>query len=795
MKKNMMRKTSLIFGMAVLVAALFFTACANPNNSENAYTVHVAALQHGSVTASPAAGEEGTIITLTVSPESGYWLKDESLKYSYGSTTVAITGNSFTLPAANVTVTAEFELIPAGTFTVTVAALQHGSITASPTKGEEGTEITLTINPESGYWIKEGSLKYSTGAATVAITGNRFDLPAAHVTVTAEFEIKTAAELLAVGTQALEEGNISAASGAFEAVYRQDPNNNKAIIYSSLGALASIATDQNVRKLVINRLGLTNYPGTIDGLLTADWMETYNGESLVRWYYEDERSYSWYDPEDEWDARTLNLYGLPLQAGYYYVESLEEAVYTFVAGERKTGPLDSYYDEDLYVWVYWYDWEPDGGQGPGYYYYSDDGSGRHIYEFVGGTRKIGLLDDYYDEDLGVWAYWHDSVPGGGGQGPGYYWHKWNAFQLVSVTPRYDTWTSKMPGLSRPAWFTETETYKDNLTSAGAFQASQWQLLFFANLLDKNQAGLNDLLDDVLSSVFGAAFEDAAGRFENLPYDQSIQVDAGIIEAFGLSGIFEGDELYIGKAELSLLFSAVRLFKASLEWVAAYDWNTDISFLKTDWNTLEDNIGTLSPRNLPFGNTFLKDRNNGKMAASKADFDKALADAIAAYEHLISAASKLPDAYIDEMKAYEWLKDGLSKLKTAIKNGETFYVPEQEPQGSTYNNSAANALVGVNMGKLFTPGQFAIDQLITTESGGKAPQFYAFKDDTAVAITSKAQMDALGEGSYIGFRLKLDRIREVVVTGLGEFLPAEENTLDMPLFPARIGKDLYGLYHK
>jgi hypothetical protein len=349
----------------------------------------------------------------------------------------------------------------------------------------------------------------------------------------------------------------------------------------------------------------------------------------------------------------------------------------------------------------------------------------------------------------------------------------------------------MPGLSLPAWFAETSVYTDSLTRGGALQASQWPLLFYANLLDKNSDGLNNLLDGVLSSVFGAAFETAAGRFEKLAYDQVVEVDAELIEALGLTEVLEGDKIYVGKAELKLLFSAIGLFKASLEWVAAYDWNTDISFLKTDWKTI-DSSSALSPGNLPFGNNFMKDRNNGMMAKSKDDFIKALTDSIAAYDHLISAASKLPQAYIDTMKECRWLEDGLSTLKTAIQDGGNFHVPDRVPSGSVYDNSTANAVIGINMGKLFNPSQFAIDQLIETESGGKAPRFYAFNGSDSVAITSKEQFDALDE--YVGFRFKLGRIKEALITGLEESLPSDE-TMDMPMFPAQIGKELYGLYHK
>jgi len=70
-------------------------------------------------------------------------------------------------------------------YTVTIGILTNGSITANPTSGIEGTEITLTLNPENLYKIKTGTLKY--GEILINETTLKFILPAENVTVTAEF--------------------------------------------------------------------------------------------------------------------------------------------------------------------------------------------------------------------------------------------------------------------------------------------------------------------------------------------------------------------------------------------------------------------------------------------------------------------------------------------------------------------------------------------------------------------------------------------------------------------------------
>jgi hypothetical protein len=73
------------------------------------------------------------------------------------------------------------------TYTVTIASLENGTITANPISGIEGTEIVLTVTPDKDYQLKAGTLKY--GAAEINEITKKFNLPANDVTVTAEFEL------------------------------------------------------------------------------------------------------------------------------------------------------------------------------------------------------------------------------------------------------------------------------------------------------------------------------------------------------------------------------------------------------------------------------------------------------------------------------------------------------------------------------------------------------------------------------------------------------------------------------
>jgi hypothetical protein len=75
-------------------------------------------------------------------------------------------------------------------YTVTIGTLTNANestITADPSSGTEGTEITLTVTSANGYHLKEGSLKY--GTTPINETTKKFNLPASDVTVTATFEL------------------------------------------------------------------------------------------------------------------------------------------------------------------------------------------------------------------------------------------------------------------------------------------------------------------------------------------------------------------------------------------------------------------------------------------------------------------------------------------------------------------------------------------------------------------------------------------------------------------------------
>lgn len=73
-------------------------------------------------------------------------------------------------------------------YTITVEESENGAVSASADKAVEGTEITLTVTPESGYVLDELSVVDAENNPVTVTDDYKFVMPASNVTVSATFE-------------------------------------------------------------------------------------------------------------------------------------------------------------------------------------------------------------------------------------------------------------------------------------------------------------------------------------------------------------------------------------------------------------------------------------------------------------------------------------------------------------------------------------------------------------------------------------------------------------------------------
>jgi hypothetical protein len=144
------------------------------NISSPAHTVTIGTLTGGTITASPTKARQGTLITLTITPDTGKQLKAGTLKYD----DTVITGTSFAMPNKDVTITAEFEDKPVTLESITITSepakktytvgdtldLSGLAVTANYSNNTTAAVTSYTTTPAGGSALS------TAGAATVTVS-------------------------------------------------------------------------------------------------------------------------------------------------------------------------------------------------------------------------------------------------------------------------------------------------------------------------------------------------------------------------------------------------------------------------------------------------------------------------------------------------------------------------------------------------------------------------------------------------------------------------------------------------
>ena len=159
---------------------------------QNVYNITVANTSNGSISVGQATAAKNATVDVTVTPATGYKLQSLSYTTAGSATPVAITGTSFAMPAADVTISAEFVKETYNVVINTSTSTVGGTVTPDKTQANMGDEINLTVTPDAGYKLKILTYKATGDTAETDITSTKkFNMPAGEVTVTAEFEYET----------------------------------------------------------------------------------------------------------------------------------------------------------------------------------------------------------------------------------------------------------------------------------------------------------------------------------------------------------------------------------------------------------------------------------------------------------------------------------------------------------------------------------------------------------------------------------------------------------------------------
>ena len=138
------------------------------------------------------SAEGNATITLTATPDEGYQFEEFTVTDKEGNP-VTVTGNTFIMPASNVTVSASFKK---QSYTLTINQPTEGGsisakvgdteVTSSSQEVEFEKTVTLTATASDGYEFSGWNITDGNGKE-VEIENNAFTMPASNVTVSATF--------------------------------------------------------------------------------------------------------------------------------------------------------------------------------------------------------------------------------------------------------------------------------------------------------------------------------------------------------------------------------------------------------------------------------------------------------------------------------------------------------------------------------------------------------------------------------------------------------------------------------
>ena len=143
----------------------------------------------GTISVNKTTANYGDPITVTATPSAGYTLSGITMNGA------AITGNTFTMPASNVTVSATFTK---QSYNITVNNDTNKGTVSVPASAQYGDTVTLSVTPKTGWKFDS----WTVNAGGVTVTNNQFVMPANAVEITANYTADTSVAIASWTTSA-----------------------------------------------------------------------------------------------------------------------------------------------------------------------------------------------------------------------------------------------------------------------------------------------------------------------------------------------------------------------------------------------------------------------------------------------------------------------------------------------------------------------------------------------------------------------------------------------------------------
>jgi len=145
--------------------------------------ISIAVIENGKVAVDKEKALEGETITVTVTADKGFVLKNIIVKDA-DDKEIEVTDNKFVMPESNVTITATFEKVE---YEIAIETVENGKVDVSNKKVVWGEEVLINVTADEGYLLKALIVK-GADDKEIEVTDNKFVMPESNVEISATFE-------------------------------------------------------------------------------------------------------------------------------------------------------------------------------------------------------------------------------------------------------------------------------------------------------------------------------------------------------------------------------------------------------------------------------------------------------------------------------------------------------------------------------------------------------------------------------------------------------------------------------
>lgn len=305
----------------------------------------------------------------------------------------------------------------------------------------------------------------------------------------------------------------------------------------------------------------------------------------------------------------------------------------------------------------------------------------------------------------------------------------------------------MPAIDIP-----TEVLALGDSSAPGQTMDQYFAALVLNLLTKDPEGLNALMDNLDSGVFGAGWEEVLTMLAALPDDATLTLDfqgSPSLPSWVPFATLPVQKVVIGKAELLAEAATLSLLRGTFQWLKAQDYSFPAQAVVQAIDFKTGRFKAVPQGKNPLQGTFLTLRDPSSLTRAKASFATGLGFLLRAVELVQARTDAAP---FDLKPSLLGLNDSvlaqvskvLGQAKTIVENGSSLYLPSDPKtllDGSTDLITPASDKTEIKVGAFFD-GQTPLIQrkeILVLNADETAPLWFADRS------RSSRQMVQVGPG--------------------------------------------------